>query len=201
MSCFSSFHFTGWWEGGIGHVPCMCKVLCFPKESCLVVRGSLTLLSGAGPTLSLSPSKNGVFHRSLKLLNGLQRVSWCLWASSIVAGILWSLLFLVVLSPGASSVGNRVSHWKFSSWVAVGQAGKWLSSLTYRQELNLGTRGSARWWDKGVSGIRIDSFFVLLCFCCHSFLFSFPKSSSTVLNSLKTNSSGHVLQRCCNHCI
>lgn len=92
MSCFSSFHFTGWWEGGTGHVPCMCKELCFPKESWLVVRGSLTLLSAAGPTLSLSPSKNGVFHRSLKLLNGLQRVSWCLWAS-IVVGILWSLLF------------------------------------------------------------------------------------------------------------
>lgn len=53
-------------------MPCMCKMLCFPKESWLVVRGSLTLQNGAGPTLSLNPSKNGVPHRSLKLLNGLQ---------------------------------------------------------------------------------------------------------------------------------
>lgn len=45
-------------------MPCMCKMLCFPKESWLVVRGSLTLLSGAGSTLSLSPSKNGVSHKS-----------------------------------------------------------------------------------------------------------------------------------------
>lgn len=37
-------------------MPCMCKVLCFPKESWLVVRGSLTLLSGAGPAFTLSQS-------------------------------------------------------------------------------------------------------------------------------------------------
>lgn len=69
---FISTLFTQRWEGGIGHVPCMCKMLCFPKESWLVLWSNLTLLSGAGLTLSLSPSKNGVSHRSPKLLNGPQ---------------------------------------------------------------------------------------------------------------------------------
>lgn len=40
------------------------KRFAFQRESWLVVRGSLTLLSGAESTLSLSSSKNGVSHRS-----------------------------------------------------------------------------------------------------------------------------------------
>lgn len=38
----------------------------------LVLRGSLSLLRDAGPTLGLNPSEAGVSHESLKLLNAVK---------------------------------------------------------------------------------------------------------------------------------
>lgn len=53
-------------------MPCMCKMLCFPKESLLLVRDSLSLQHDAAPTLWLNPSDSGVSHESLKLLNAVK---------------------------------------------------------------------------------------------------------------------------------
>lgn len=124
------------------------------------------------PVLNCSKKKPGTTSVGTCWCLGAELAAFCEMAASCGAGDTLRVC-CVHVSSGASSVGNRVS-------LAVELLSSCRASRKVTQpsdlpkELHLGVRGSAGWWDRGVSGIRVDSFFCCSLVLWLSFWFCYP---------------------------